>query len=132
MNETKKEMERLDQELRRRYEKLLGETCTVNDIVYVEAGEKEVKVVNFGFDLRIPNGYDGEGTIQNPIVILEPGFSVERCHVELFVFRMMQGRIDIYESDCGRGSDKVIKTLLGKYTIYYKDGVVFFAKWKDE
>lgn len=132
MCEKERRLEWMEEELLRQYELVFGETCKVNDIVYVEAVEKEVKVDNFGFDLRIPNGHIGKGTICNPVVIFEPGFILDKCPIKLTEFRIMQGKIDIYESDCGPGSNTVAKTLQGKYTIYYKDGVVFFAKWKEE
>ena len=78
-----------------------------------------VKIGNDKFTVIIPNGY-GDGDTR--IAIVNRG-EINDNMFNFFTF--IEGDINIYSYDCG---DDVVKTISGKYGVYYWEGFVIFEK----
>lgn len=78
-----------------------------------------VKIGNDKFTVIIPNGY-GDGDTR--IAIVNRG-EINDNMFNFFTF--IEGDINIYSYDCG---DDVVRTISGKYGVYYWEGFVIFEK----
>lgn len=78
-----------------------------------------VKIGNDKFTVIIPNGY-GDGDTR--IAIVNRG-EINDNMFNFFAF--IEGNINIYSYDCG---DDVVRTISGKYGVYYWEGFVIFEK----
>lgn len=79
-----------------------------------------VKIGNETFSVLIPNGR-GDGITRVAVVEDEPEFN----SLDMDFFTSVSGKFGIYDYDCG---DRVSMTLDGRYSVYYYDGFVVFAK----
>ncbi len=103
------------------YEKVLE--TTVDDVLYTDSDAGSVLIGNEDFTIAVPNGY-GDG--RHPVVICKSSKPLNHFHYHGFI----EGKFNIYNYDCGgEFGGKVVKTLEGKFGIYYQSGVVYFEKW---
>lgn len=95
---------------------MFGDRCfkTESDIGGVKVGNDE-------FSLIVPNGR-GDGTTRVAVFDNKKDFN-ERL---MNFFTDIRGKFSIYDYDCG-GTELV--TLMGKFGVYYYDGLVAFEKW---
>lgn len=83
-----------------------------------------VKIGNDSFSILVPNGSgDGETTI----IITEHQRAFNSDLLQFFT--SVEGTIDIYNYDCGGCGGEVIKTIEGRYGIFYGHQFVVFEKW---
>lgn len=79
-----------------------------------------LKVGNEDFSFVIPNG-SGDGLTKAAFV---DDYSFDLSG--FYFFTDIQGKFNIYDYDCG---DKVLKTIEGRFGIFYGEGFVIFERW---
>ena len=121
MKEKEEELKKADKEC---FEKKLE--TTVEDVLYTDSDAGSVLIGNDDFTIAVPNGY-GDG--RHPVVICKSSKKLARFNYHGFV----EGKFNVYNYDCGgEFGGKVVKTLDGRFGIYYLSGIVVFEKWEEK
>jgi len=91
---------------------------TMSDIGGVLVGTKEIGVI-------LTNGR-GDG--ETKVLIIKKG-EIETTG-EYNFFTSLNGKFNIYNYDCSKRDDAdIIKSIEGRYGIYYNSGTVVFEEW---
>lgn len=109
-------MKKIDLEDYDLFEKLKDDECLTT---YSDAGS--LKIGSGDMTILIPNGY-GDG-ITKTLFLLDKEFDCDSFQF----FTSVEGKIDIYSSDCG---NEIVKTIIGRYGIFFRDSIIIFVEWK--
>lgn len=98
----------------------IGDSCvkTVSDAGGVKIGSDSMSLI-------VPNGR-GDGTTR--VGVIDDRNRIEDWTPAMTFFSSIDGSFSIYSYDCG---GEPVKTLVGRYGIFFYDGIVIFEKWSE-